>query len=136
MPILINQIELETHDETKQLRLSSIERFGDGSGYRCNLFVRSRGFSCERPFYFDDSHFPDAIKALRAMHAGRPGEALIKGAWEDDYLKFVSNDMGHVFVSGELFEHADPPQSLKFSFRTDQTVLGPLLRDLKPLKDG
>ena len=67
------------------------------------------------------------------MDAGKPGEALIKGQWEEDYIKFVLNDLGHLFVSGELHEHSDMAQSLKFEFRTDQTVLGPLIRDLSPL---
>lgn len=133
MPAIIDQVELKTNDEAHTLRFTSLEKFADDSGYRCTLFVRSGGFACERPFYFDDSHFPDAIMALKAMDRGQPGEALIKGRWEDDYVKFVSNDLGHVFVSGELYEHSDMSQSLTFGFRTDQTVLGPLVRDLSPL---
>ncbi len=56
---------------------------------------------------------------------------MIKGRWEDAFIRFVSNDMGHVFVNGELFEYGDFSQSLKFGFRTDQTVLGPLVGDLE-----
>lgn len=133
MSTAIEQVELRTHDEAHTLRFNSLEKFADGSGYRCTLIVVSRGFACERPFYFDDSHFPDAIKALKAMDAGRAGEAIIKGQWEEDYIKFALNDLGHVFVSGELYEHSDMAQSFKFEFRTDQTVLGPLIRDLGPL---
>jgi hypothetical protein len=133
MSLIIDQIELQTHDKALTLRFTSLERFADGSGYRCTLFVRSRGFACERPFYFDDSTFPAAIKALESMDSGRAGEALIKGEWDDDFIKFTSNALGHVFVSGALFEHSEMAQSLQFEFRTDQTVLRPLIREFRPL---
>jgi hypothetical protein len=130
------EIALQTNDDSKILRMHDFERFEDGSGYRCSLVIRSGGFSCARPFYFDDSHFPDAITALQQMDAGHPGEAMLKGRWEDDHIRFVRNDLGHVTVTGQLHEHSELPQLLKFGFRTDQTVLRPLVCDLLKLKSG
>lgn len=127
------RIELRTNDDAAVFRMTDIEKFGDGSGYRCNLFVRSGDFSCHRPFYFDDSHFPDAIEALRRMSTGAAGEATIRDRWENDFVCFTSNELGHIFVTGELFEHSDLPQSLRFGFRTDQTVIGPLICDFEAL---
>jgi hypothetical protein len=125
-------IDLKTNDDRFVLQMRNIEDVG-GECFRCDLFVRSGGFSCRRPFYFDDSHFPDAVASLRQMNTGTIGEATIKARWEDDYLTFQSDKLGHVFVTGELFEYADFSQSLKFGFVTDQTVLGPLVRDLESL---
>jgi len=133
MPTGLNRIELQTHTDAALLRLSDIEKFGDGSGYRCNLTVKSKSFACELPFYFDDSHLRDGVDALSKMKEGSPGEAVIKGQWEDSVIRFALDHLGHLVVSGELFEHAELSQSLRFAFATDQTVLGPLVRDLTAL---
>jgi hypothetical protein len=129
-PTAIDCIELQTHLESAALRISQIRRFTDGSGYACLVSVRSGGFSCERPFHFDDWNLGNAIAAFQSMVAGTPGEAALRGQWEPDIIQFKMDDLGHVIVSGELFEHTELTQSLKFAFRTDQTVLGPLMRDL------
>lgn len=44
--------------------------------------------------------------------------------------------MGHVLVSGELLEHGELGQTLRFAFRTDQTMLSPLARNLHMLRDA
>ncbi len=136
MPFPTEQVELRTNDESIALRMTGIEKFADGSGYRCDLTVRSGGLSCHRPFFFDDSSLPHAVESLRRMDQGNPGEAVIKGAWDADFIRFAMNDKGHVFVTGEIFEYSELPQSLKFAFRTDQTLLGPLICDLQLLLDA
>lgn len=133
MATVVDKIELQTNDDTIVLRMTNIKKCDDGSGYRCDLFIRSGDFSCQRPFHFDDSSFPDAIEALRFKNTGAAGEAIMKGQWESDFVHFKSNELGHVFVTGELFEYSDLTQSMRFGFRTDQTVLGPLIRDFEVL---
>jgi hypothetical protein len=133
MPIVAEQIELRTNCEATTLKLSNVEKYGDGSGYGCQLSVRSGGFSVERHFYFDHFHLAKAIDAIRSMTVGAPGEATIRGQWDEDEINFNMNVLGHVIVSGQIFEHAELSQALKFAFRTDQTVLGPLLRDLEAI---
>ena len=130
---IVKTIELRTNDERQVLRLANVEKLSNGTGYRCELFVRSGGFSCDRPFYFDDSHFPDAVASLRQMNSGRVGQALIKSQWESDYLCFRNDELGHVVVTGEIIEYTDPPQSLKFAFETDQTILTTLIADFELL---
>ena len=130
------EITLPTNDEAKVLRFVELEKFADGSGYRCRLIVTSAGFSCDRPFYFDDPHLTTALSLLQQMDAGHAAEATIKGEYEPDFVRFRRNDLGHVIVSGELFEQSELPQSIKFCFRTDQTVLGELVRGFKILLNG
>ena len=36
--------------------MENIEKYTDGSDYQCDLIIRSRGFSCQRPYYFDGDH--------------------------------------------------------------------------------
>lgn len=126
------EVELRTHDPAQILRLTEIERFDDGCGYMCRLKVLSHGYGCDRQFFFDEHLLSDAVKALRRMDEGHPGEAVIKGQWEEDCIKFKSNDLGHVFVSGVLPMGL---QRLEFVFKTDQTVLRPLIRDFEAILD-
>lgn len=126
-------IELLTNDPAKILRLTDIEKFADGSGYASTLTVAYAGFSCLRPFYFDDGLLRIACSHLREMAAGNAQTARISGLWEPDYIELRSNDMGHVFVSGEIHEFTEFTQQLKFVFRTDQTALAPLLNDIQAL---
>jgi hypothetical protein len=133
MAIVAENIELQTHRSATALRLSNVEKFDDGSGYRCDLCVRSGAFAYDGPFFFDDAFVVDAIAAIKKMLAGEPAEAVLKGQWEDDAIRFQMNRLGHVAVSGLLLENGGHTQSLKFEFMTDQTVFGPLLRDLATL---
>lgn len=133
MPIVADQIELQTYRDDTWLRLSNVEKFSDGSGFRCDLAVRSGGFTCQYPFYFDADLLADAIDSLRRMITGLPGLATIKGRYEADFLCFELNKLGHLFVPGELHEHGELSQSLKFAFKTDQTVLAPLAQELAVL---
>ena len=135
MGSVIETIELQTHREWTTLRLSNVEKFRDG-GYECRLAVRSGGFSCDNHFSFDDAHLTSAIASMRRMIEGHPDEALLKGEWETDFMRFAMNKLGHVVVSGELYEHSELPQSMKFSFRTDQTVLALLVRDFTALHEA
>ncbi len=136
MPIVAEHIELQTHCEATTLRLSNVEKFQDGSGYRCDLAVRSGGFVCEQAFYFDDWHLAETIKSIRQMTEGLSCEAVLKGQWTKDFIQFKMNKLGHVVVTGELFEHSELSQFIKFAFRTDQTVFGPLLRDLTAIHEA
>ena len=70
------------------------------------------------------------------MAVAAPGTAIIKGQWEEDFLQIESNAMGHVLVSGEIVEHSEFDQRLKFAFQTDQTILPPLARDLRISQDA
>ncbi len=136
MAIVAEQIELESNRDTTTLRLSNVEKFGDASGYRCNLKVHSSGFACERQFYFDDDSLAEAIVSLRRMANGQPGEATVKDRYEYDFLRFAMNRLGHVVVSGALHEYGELSQSLEFAFRTDQTVLAALIRELTAIHEA
>lgn len=134
--VVVELLELATHDPTKVVRLSRIEKFRDGSGYCCDLRIASGAFACERRFFFDDVALSAAVPQLRMMAAGTSRSCVIKGRWEDDFLRLESNAMGHVLVSGELYEHSEFDQKLRFAFRTDQTVLLPLAKGLQMLQDA
>jgi len=137
MSLVVSElIELQTNDSSCVVRLEQIEKFRDGSGYVCEMTVRSDWLSLSRKFYFDDVSLSVAVPALRVMATGAEGTCKIKGQWEEDYLQIDSNVMGHVQVSGEVIEHSEFDQRVRFAFRTDQTILSPLANGLQVLQDA
>src|ERR1035437_2313105 len=107
--IVAERIELKTQDDSKVLRMFQVEKFPDGSGYRCELQVVSRGFSCQIPFYFEGSFLSAAVTALHRMNESQPDEATLKGLWEEDNIQLTSDKLGHIIVEGKLFEHSEFP---------------------------
>lgn len=58
----------------------------------------------------------------------------MKPLFEDDFIAFRMFSLGHILVYGELFDYSEETQHLRFAFRTDQTVLKPLIADLRSLQ--
>lgn len=135
MSIVAELIELRTNDPAAVLRMANIEKFKDRSGYACKLTVRAHGFGCdEYGFSFDDFHLSAAISKLRRMDEGILDVAILTTMYEEHvFIKLRTDDWGHVFVSGNLLFGSIPPNCLQFGFRTDQTVLRPLIRDLQEI---
>src|SRR5262249_45948747 len=115
------------------LNLVGIMRFADGSGYMATLRVRSRGFLLDRAFFFDEPGLTDFVKVLGAMVRCLSGTAELRTPYEDDYIQLALGTRGEVAVAGEVHEYSPFDQLLRFGFDTDQTVLGPLARDLEAI---
>ncbi len=75
--VVVETIELRTNDATKVVRLSRVEKVHSVGGYGCELEVVSGGFSCKRPFYFDDAGLSVAVESIGKMATGTPGAAVI-----------------------------------------------------------
>jgi hypothetical protein len=124
-------VVLQTHTTDPMLGLLDITRFADGSGYVATLRVCSRGFMLDRPFYFDESGLFDFVRALGSMDRALAGVAELRTPYEADFIRLELGSRGSVAVTGEVREHSDFDQRLRFGFGTDQTVLRPLVRDLE-----
>jgi hypothetical protein len=120
-------IELRTNQPEETLRLGNIARFADGSGYGTVLHVRSRGFEVSAPFYFEPQTLGRFLDDLVAMDRSLTGSAKLKPLFEDPFIELTLTPKGSVVVRGEVFEHSEHSQQLKFEFETDQTVLKPLI---------
>ena len=116
------------------MSLSNVERIDDA--FECHLWLLSGKFTCETSFSFSTHSLIEAVESFKRMIDGSPGETTLRYRHEPDFIRFEMNQLGHVIVSGELFDFALPQQRLKFAFGTDQTVLTPLLRDLITLRDA
>lgn len=128
------RIELATNDAEKLLVLEEIERFSDGSGYVAHLHVHSTWLTFTHRFSFHEIPLTDAISNLTKMAKGEPAAAKLTGLWEGDFVQLELNNLGHLYVTGEIGYEGGPDfQHVSFSFRTDQTVILPLLRDLTAL---
>jgi hypothetical protein len=124
-------IVLRTNQADPSLKLRSVTRFEDGSGYRAILEVRSRGFDVRTPFYFEAEPLAQFIDQLGAMDRSLSGSAKLKPVFEDHFIELTITPRGRIVVRGEVFEYSEHSQHLRFEFETDQTVLKPLIDELK-----
>ena len=134
MPVVADQIELQTHDENKVLRLSLVEKSLHGDWCECQLFVRSHGFTCEKRFEFETP--VEAIEALKRLDGGEIGEALIGRLDDAEFISLSHSGGGHVLVKGRLIDWREDSQTLQFAFKTDQTVIRPLIREFQAVVDA
>ncbi len=122
-------IVLHTNTSNPALEFRAIDVDTDGSGVGLYLVVQSGGFRAERPFYVEQWSLKQFITQLNRLDQTLEGMATLKPMYEDDWIQFEVTKLGHVIVSGELFEHSNESQSLRFAFTTDQTCLRPLVDD-------
>jgi len=122
---------LRTNQADLCLALNAVQRFGDNSGYRAMLEVRSRGYQVRAPFSFEPSPLDQFILQLENMDRNLKGTARLKPMFEDHFIELTITNTGRVIVHGEIYDYSEHPQHLAFAFETDQTVLTPLIRDLK-----
>ena len=120
-------IALVTNQPEETLRLSEVVRYSDASGFGTVLQVRSRGFQVSAPFYFEPQPLEQFLHALIDMDQSLAGSARLKPLFEDPFIELTLTRRGSVVVRGEVFEHSEHSQHLKFEFETDQTVLKPLI---------
>lgn len=128
-------IVLATNSENPRLELRHCKRFGDNSGFKAELYVRSGGFTLQTDFYFERWPLDDFIEKLSLMSERLIGDAVLKPMWEDDFIKFEMLDLGHVAITGEFATHSPYKQKLIFGFETDQTVLITFRDDLRLLSE-
>ena len=116
--------------EAYGLKMKDIKMFSDGSGGVCDLVVTSMPFTGSFRFFFDYPSLPEFTENLEAIKRNLRGEATLGQQFEESYVRFYGNGLGHITVSGLLAEHKEQTQKLQFSFVTDQTALGPFINDL------
>lgn len=122
-------VQLQNHVANPSLRLQRITRFSTG-GFRTTVVARSGGFSADQPFFFDGSELAQFLDQLGKLERLEAGSARLHASEGADVIGLQLHARGDVTVFGALHEGGRVPQVLRFSFTTDQTVVGPLRRDL------
>jgi hypothetical protein len=128
-------IVLATNTDNPRLEFRDCEKFGDDSGFKTDVFVRSGDFALQTTFYFEKFPLTECIKSLSEMAESLTGSAILKPMWEDDFIMFEMLDLGHLSVTGKFTQHSPYEQKMKFGFETDQTAVRPLSEGLKLLND-
>lgn len=123
-------IVLATNTENPFLALTDVERYVDGSGYGCNLLVRSIWLTAVYPFFFEPHPLNEFIAALGKIDRTLKGVAVLKPMWEESYVRLEGDGLGRVRVSGLLIGNDGNDQRVHFEFKTDQTCLPRLIADL------
>lgn len=127
-------VALRTNDPTKIVRFTRHERLRATNEIRGGLTVTSGSFSCDRPFTVGDANLAVAIQRLREMCDGRATNCVLRGRWNDDFVRLQTNDKGQVFVTGKLSDASDDEvQQFCFAFRTGPEVLKPFADGLSQL---
>jgi hypothetical protein len=129
-------VTLQTYDPGCVLELRDLHLLGDGNDYQCLLVIRSDGFQLERPFWFEPFCLRTFLQSLVELDSALAGIAKLQPLHERDYIQLEGIQGGHVVVSGEIFGTTEIPQSLRFGFKTDQTCLGPLIKDIRKVVES
>lgn len=110
--------------------MREIKIFSTSSGGVCKLDVLSSPFSASIDFLFDYLCFQKFILDLQNIEKNLVGEAKLFQEYEEPYICFKGNALGHVIVSGVLGIYSEHTQILEFSFKTDQTALSQFIAGL------
>ncbi len=118
------------HDPSHFIRIASIEKYDDGSGFTALLSVQSGALACMgHPFYFDD--LKGFAKDMAKLSKTLTGFAKLGPEYEPEFIRFEATTLGHMTVSGEIREFTSSGQLLKFSFSTDQSYLPAFLKSIE-----
>jgi len=122
---------LQTNQANPSLSLEGIERYSDGSGYGCNLCLRSGWVEAKYRFIFETPPLIDFIASLELLDKNLTGIAKLKPMWEAPFIEFEGTGLGQIEVRGILIEYSERSQQVQFAFVTDQTCLRPFIVGLK-----
>ena len=128
-------IVLRTNQSDPFLAMRGVQRFAGDGGYRVVLEVNSRGYQVRTPFYFETSSLDRFIEQLDGLDRTLRGEAVLRPVYEKHFIELTMTRTGRVVVRGEVFEYSEHGQQLCFEFETDQTVLRPLIDDLRGCRE-
>lgn len=114
-----------------RLVLAGFEKLDD-EGYKCQLNLSSGAFTAETEFWFDKLSARQVLKVLSQIFEQPRGAARLSFRYEEPFVEFKGDGLGHIFVSGLLAE-GPPFQRLEFAFQTDQTMVGTFIKSLEIL---
>ena len=134
-------VVLRTHTSDPSLKLLRFGWFGAGYEHPFSslVAVRSGPFTGEQHFYFEGFMVEEFLSQLVDMDVRLQGEATFYSLGQDVCFSLRMQALGQVLVLGEIVDTGGREQRLEFSFATDQTVLKPLISDLRAartVRDG
>jgi hypothetical protein len=104
----------------------------DDEGFKCELDLISGPFTAHIEFWFDISSASEVLKYLEKIHENPRAEAKLAFRYEQPYIQFKGDGLGHIEVSGLLVD-GPPFQRLEFTFQSDQTLISEFVTDLRDL---
>ena len=104
----------------------------DDEGFKCQLNVISGPFTADIEFWFDISSAREVIECLGKIYEKPRAEAKLGFRYEQPYIQFKGDGLGHIEISGLLVE-GPPFQRLEFTFQSDQTLISEFLSELRDL---
>lgn len=120
------KVKLQTYRDNQLLEFSGFELYSKDS-LKCRVSVNSDGFCVDKELFFDNA--TGFLEKLIEMEKNLSGTAEIREDYKDHFIRFSLTSLGHLIVSGEIYEYSEHSQSLLFSFETDQTCLKAFIQE-------
>ncbi len=93
--------------------------------------IKSSGFTAKVNLYITTRNIVDFYRMISKCYDSLEGSAYLK-SYEDDFSLAVQFDnLGHARVFGELSEHLNTSNTLKFNLLTDQSYLKKTIEELR-----
>jgi hypothetical protein len=127
-------IRLAVSGEDVEFSFNESQLLSNGNFYT-QIALVSGCFTAHKALVFERSMIDRFVQALQDMDMRLFGTATLQAAYERDIIVLSINRVGHVRVSGILYQNGNvhPDQELHFAIDGDQTCLGPLWRDFARL---
>lgn len=94
-----------------------------------NARVLSWGFAGSIRFSVSRTAFFEFIASLNEFHEGRCDEVILRGTYEDQFIRFRVDQLGYTEVKGMFARHY-PRNAVEFEFLVDHKGLGRFTQSL------
>jgi len=122
------QPELSLSSKTASLKLTNIDYLGGGA-YQCRLLIESSGFSCDRPFGFDNDEY--FVSKARDVMNTESAEADLMDLQADSYIRLKPFENASILVSGFIVEETNVTQSIEFAFTVSKQTASQFVADFE-----
>ena len=126
----LNTLSIKTGKNRASLILKELEYLG-AEGIRCILELESNGFSCSRPFAFDNDEY--FLAKLREVCNDRNGNAELTNLYEESTIKIEPANAGGMIVSGMIVDEDGLYQALEFAFSADEKLIQNFLAEFEKM---
>lgn len=125
-------IVLRTNTDDPSLTLKGCRALGK-TNFESFLIIHSGPFQANISFWFDRASLEASLVCLKKMQSSLSGECRLSYRYEDPFVSFKGDGLGHITVAGLLTQTGPSFQRLEFELHTDQTCLFSLVADLESL---
>lgn len=124
--------EVKISTSENWLALYSFVRYLDNSSVKFSINAHSHFFEIKNfEFYSDTVLFKNFLGGLKEIYRNERKSVELSPAFEDDLIKILADDLGHIRIICEVYNHNVYKETCRLSFELDQTFLPNFIKDLE-----